>query len=102
MGRLRRAGELRRRSRRPHPLQADRPADPGRSRPDNPAADRKAGKMKSVCHCEEPRGRRSNLDAMIEIGARLLRCARNDSIRAIVLSLAFLFTTLPALAVRPD
>src|SRR4051794_30949104 len=102
MGRLRRAGNLRHRSRGPHPLQAGRPADPGRSRPDNPAADRKAGEMKINRHCEEPAGRRNNLDPAAAVGMRLLRFARHDRLMAVVLALFFIFAAAPAHAVRPD
>ncbi len=55
------------------------------------------------CHCEEPAGRRSNLDRKNTIGARLLRFARNDSIGlAVTLAIAILTAAGPAHAVRPD
>src|SRR3954449_7085074 len=114
MGRLWRAGDLRRRSPGPHPLQACRSADASGSRPENPAADRKTRKMRINRHCEEPAGRRSNLDRTLPIGTRLLRgvyprvgrrpnpWARNDCLMIVVLAFSFLFTAHPAHAVRPD
>jgi cytochrome c-type biogenesis protein CcmH len=55
------------------------------------------------CHCEEPIGRRSNLDRKITIGPRLLRFARNDTVGLVVgIAIALLTTAAPAYAVRPD
>jgi len=65
------------------------------------------------CHCEEPLGRRSNLDRQSSTGARLLppgtarkgrpSGGRNDSIRlAAGVVMLLLATTSPAQAVRPD
>src|SRR4051812_36803856 len=102
MGRLWGAGNLHRRSRGPHPLQACRSADASGSRPENPAADCTARKMKLIRHCEETAGRRSNLDRTLPIGTRLLRFARNDGLMIVVLAFSFLFTAAPAHAVRPD
>jgi cytochrome c-type biogenesis protein CcmH len=54
------------------------------------------------CHCEEPEGRRSNLNRLSTMGARLLRFARNDSLRFAAGLAMFLLTVMPAHAVRPD
>lgn len=53
-------------------------------------------------HCEEPAGRRGNLDPLIATVSRLLRFARNDGVMAVVLALSFLCATAPVHAVRPD
>ncbi len=54
------------------------------------------------CHCEAPAGQRSNLDRRSTIGARLLRFARNDSLRIAAGIAMILLTAMPAHAVRPD
>lgn len=59
--------------------------------------------MKINRHCEEPAGRRSDLDPSVAIGARLLCFARNDVIRLLVICGLFVgVMTGPAHAVRPD
>src|SRR3954451_4129787 len=59
--------------------------------------------MNILCHCEEPAGRRSNLDPAIAIATRLLRFARNDLLRLLILCGLFVgVITAPAQAVRPD
>jgi cytochrome c-type biogenesis protein CcmH len=58
--------------------------------------------MMKDCHCEEPAGRRSNLAPQSTIGARLLRFARNDSLRFAAGLTIFLLAVWPAHAVRPD
>jgi cytochrome c-type biogenesis protein CcmH len=56
-----------------------------------------------VCHCEEPAGRRSNLDPVVAIGTRLLCFARNDLLRLLIISgLVIGAMAAPAHAVRPD
>jgi len=54
------------------------------------------------CHCETPAGQRSNLDRLSTIGTRLLRFARNDSLRFAAGLAMFVLTVTPAHAVRPD
>ena len=63
--------------------------------------------MITDCHCEAPsgvlRGRRGNLDRPGTMGARLLRFARNDSVRVAAGAAMLLLTTITAAnAVRPD
>jgi cytochrome c-type biogenesis protein CcmH len=54
-------------------------------------------------YCEEPLGRKNNLIGLNTFGARLLRFARNDSIRlAAGVTMLLLAVTGPAQAVRPD
>jgi len=54
------------------------------------------------CHCEEPAGRRRNLEWLNTVVARLLRFARNDGIGFAAGLATLLLTLMPAHAVRPD
>src|SRR5205814_7544788 len=87
-----------------HSLQACRAADPGGSRPHDPAARREARKMmlRKSCHCEEQSDEAIPI-GLAEFGGRLLRFARNDSLRfAVVFAITILAMICPAHAVRPD
>jgi len=59
--------------------------------------------MKENRHCEEPAGRRSNLDRASTNLTRLLRFARNDAIRlAVIFTIVLGAISGSAHAVRPD